>query len=202
MNVLDFYSCLCFIHLFGSLQIGKQITISDLDRLPTVDIFIATYNEPIEVLKRTFAGCLNLSYPKDSVHIYLCDDGKRESVEQLASEFGVHYLTRTDNKFAKAGNLNHAMSQTNGELILTLDADMVPLPAFLEKTVPYFHDGATAFVQVPQAFYNEDPFQYNMFSKDRIPNEQDFFMQTLQAGKDRFNAVMYVGSNLYLEERP
>ena len=63
------------------------------------------------------------------------------------------------------------------------------------KTVPYFHDGATAFVQVPQAFYNEDPFQYNMFSKDRIPNEQDFFMQTLQAGKDRFNAVMYVGSN-------
>lgn len=47
----------------------------------TVDIFIATYNEPIEVLKRTVAGCLNLSYPKESVQIYLCDDGNREVVE-------------------------------------------------------------------------------------------------------------------------
>lgn len=192
---IGFIQLLVFYTLVWKPSNRKQVMISDLDRLPTVDIFIATYNEPIEVLKRTVAGCLNLSYPKESVQIYLCDDGNREVVEQLASEFGVYYLTRTDNRFAKAGNLNHAMSQTDGELILTLDADMVPLPSFLEKTVPYFHDGATAFVQVPQAFYNEDPFQYNMFSKDRIPNEQDFFMQTLQAGKDRFNAVMYVGSN-------
>ncbi|BBP92975.1 hypothetical protein BsIDN1_65930 [Bacillus safensis] len=127
---IGFLQLLVFYTLVWKPSNRKQVMISDLDRLPTVDIFIATYNEPIEVLKRTVAGCLNLSYPKDSVHIYLCDDGKRESVEQLASEFGVHYLTRTDNKFAKAGNLNHAMSQTNGELILTLDADMVPLPAF------------------------------------------------------------------------
>ncbi|MGE6630402.1 glycosyltransferase [Bacillus sp. NPDC077027] len=193
--------CIGFLQLFVFYTLvwkpskRKAIKMSELDRLPTIDIFIATYNEPLEVLKRTIAGCVNLSYPKERIHIYLCDDGKRQSVEQLARDFDVHYLTRSDNSFAKAGNLNHAMSQTNGELILTLDADMVPLPSFLEKTVPYFKDEATAFVQVPQAFYNEDPFQYNMFSKDRIPNEQDFFMQTLQSGKDRFNAVMYVGSN-------
>lgn len=125
---IGFLQLLVFYTLVWKPSNRKQVTISDLDRLPTVDIFIATYNEPIEVLKRTVAGCLNLSYPKGSVHIYLCDDGKRESVEQLASEFGVHYLTRTDNKFAKAGNLNHAMSQTNGELILTLDADIFFLP--------------------------------------------------------------------------
>ncbi|MGX9290938.1 glycosyltransferase [Bacillus sp. A015] len=192
---IGFLQLLVFYTLVWKPSKRKPVKMSDLDRVPIIDIFIATYNEPIEVLKRTVAGCVNLSYPKECIHIYLCDDGSRQAVEQLAHEFGVHYLTRSDNRFAKAGNLNHAMSQTDGELILTLDADMVPLPSFLEKTVPYFQDGATAFVQVPQAFYNEDPFQYNMFSKDRIPNEQDFFMQTLQSGKDRFNAVMYVGSN-------
>ncbi|MEK5099793.1 glycosyltransferase family 2 protein [Bacillus glycinifermentans] len=104
-------------------------------------------------------------------------------------------IERESNEHAKAGNLNHAMSRSEGELIVTMDADMVPLPSFLQKTVGYFQDEKVAFVQTPQAFYNEDPYQYNLFSGTNIPNEQDFFMRRLQAGKDRFNAVMYVGSN-------
>ncbi|RCK13142.1 glycosyltransferase [Bacillus licheniformis] len=63
---------------------------------------------------------------------------RRTAIQKLAEELGVHYVTRQNNEHAKAGNLNHAMSCSNGELIVTMDADMVPLPSFLQKTVGYF----------------------------------------------------------------
>ena len=109
------------------------------------------------MLKKSVAGCLNLDYPKELVNIYLCDDGRRTAIQKLAEELGVHYVTRQNNEHAKAGNLNHAMSCSNGELIVTMDADIVPLPSFLQKTVGYFKKEKVAFVQTPQAFYNEDP---------------------------------------------
>jgi hypothetical protein len=146
------------------------------------------------MLRTTVAGALTMRYP-GTVNVYLCDDGERETVRALAEDFGVGYLTRTEHSHAKAGNLNNAMALSSGELIVTLDADMVPTAEFLERTVGHFADPTMAFVQAPQAFSNDDPFQYNLFSAAALPNEQDFFMRTLLAGKARFNAVMYVGSN-------
>jgi cellulose synthase (UDP-forming) len=170
------------------------VPLSALGRVPSVDVFIATYNEPVGTLRLTVAGAVNIDYP-GSVAVYLCDDGDRAEVRALAADFGVHYLARSDHSHAKAGNLNHAMSHSSGEFIVTLDADMVPKQDFLQKTLGHFRDDRMAFVQAPQAFYNQDPFQYNLFSGSALPNEQDFFMRTLQGGKARFNAVMYVGSN-------
>ncbi|MDA1476849.1 glycosyltransferase [Bacillus changyiensis] len=194
-ELIGFLQLLVFYTLIWKERKRTPILLGEKDHWPSVDIFIATYNEDRNVLKKSVAGCLKLDYPKELVNIYLCDDGKRKDIKKLAEKFGVHYLTRKTNEHAKAGNLNHAMSCTTGELIVTLDADMVPLPSFLKKTVGYFKEEKVAFVQTPQAFYNEDPYQYNLFSGTNIPNEQDFFMRRLQAGKDRFNAVMYVGSN-------
>ena len=105
----------------------KEVPLSTFEKLPTVDIFIATYNEPIDLLKRTVAGCTMISYPKELLNIYICDDGRRESVKQLAA---VHHITRTENKHAKAGNLNHAMLHSKGDIIVTMDADMVPRANF------------------------------------------------------------------------
>ncbi|MEH6971510.1 glycosyltransferase [Bacillus sp. JJ675] len=192
---IGFFQLVIFYTLVWKEKKRSPVPLQDKDHRPTVDILIATYNEERHVLKKTVSGCLNLDYPKELVNVYLCDDGRRADIQKLAEEFGVHYLTRESNEHAKAGNLNHAMSRSEGELIVTMDADMVPLPSFLQKTVGYFQDEKVAFVQTPQAFYNEDPYQYNLFSGTNIPNEQDFFMRRLQAGKDRFNAVMYVGSN-------
>lgn len=192
---IGFLQSLVFYSLMWKPNKRKQLSIEFMDNLPTVDIFIATYNEPVSVLKKVVAGSKNIRYPKELVNIYICDDGKRSEVRKLADDFGVIHLTRDDNKHAKAGNLNSALKLTNGEIVVTLDADMVPKPDFLEKTIGYFSDKRVGFVQAPQAFYNSDPFQYNLFSESKIPNEQDFFMRTLQSGKDRFNAVMYVGSN-------
>ncbi|CAI8839657.1 hypothetical protein HMPREF1012_03567 [Bacillus sp. BT1B_CT2] len=154
---IGFLQLLVFYTLVWKEKKREPEKLGDQDHRPSVDILIATYNEERHVLKKSVAGCLNLDYPKELVNIYLCDDGRRTAIQKLAEELGVHYVTRQNNEHAKAGNLNHAMSCSNGELIVTMDADMVPLPSFLQKTVGYFKKEKVAFVQTPQAFYNEDP---------------------------------------------
>uniref|UniRef100_UPI0032612E76 glycosyltransferase n=1 Tax=Clostridium sp. NkU-1 TaxID=1095009 RepID=UPI0032612E76 len=106
---------------------------------PDVDVFIATHNEPADILYKTVNACTFMEYPdKSKVHIYICDDGNREEIAGLARQFGVGYLGLADNKDAKSGNLNNALSKTSSPLIATFDADMIPQHTFLMKTVPYF----------------------------------------------------------------
>lgn len=166
-----------------------------MSKLPTVDVLIATYNESVDLLRRTIVASQLIDYPQSKVTIFVCDDGNREDVRILCDELGVKHVTRQDNKDAKAGNLNHALLVSEGEIVVTMDADMIPRSNFLTETLGYFSDEQTAFVQAPQAFYNDDPFQFNLFAGDRISNEQDFFMRSIEEQKDQFNATMYVGSN-------
>lgn len=174
-----------------------------LENYPTVDVFVATYNEPVEILYKTINGCLNMNYPdKSKVQIYLCDDGRREEVAKLAAHLGVNYITRTDNKGAKAGNLNNALANSCGELIVTFDADMIPKSNFLEATVPYFCEGKkVGFVQSPQDFYNQDMYQHNLYAEKWIPNEQDMFYHVMELAKNRDNSVIYGGSNTVLSRK-
>lgn len=171
-------------------------TLADLERLPTVDILIATYNEPVEVLKKTVAGAVSQKYPADKFKVFVCDDGRREEVRQLANEFGAVWAVRDEHIHAKAGNLNHCLTHyADGELFVVLDADMVPKSTFLQRTVGYFCDPNVALVQAPQVFYNSDPFQNNLLIYNKIPNEQDFFMREVLTRRAMFNAVLNVGSN-------
>ena len=103
---------------------------------PSVDILIPTYNEPDFILKRTIIGCQGINYRNKN--IYLLDDTRRPRIKKLAKELGCNYLTRPDNFHAKAGNLNHAIARTNGELIVVFDADFVPTTNFLERTAGFF----------------------------------------------------------------
>lgn len=177
--------------------------------LPDVDVFIATCNEPVEVLYKTVLGCTRMDYPdKSRVHIYLCDDGRRQAMRELAQKLGVNYLCRPDNKGAKAGNLNNALAHSSSELVVTFDADMIPKRDFLLKTIPYFVDAELknkgrkeadqihlGFVQTPQSFHDLDLFQFNLYSESRIPNEQDYFYRDIQVARTKTNSVIYGGSN-------
>lgn len=198
------------VHYFNMHRIeNHEIPIVPWDEYPDVDVFIATYNEPPELLYKTVNGCVHMEYPdKSKVHIYLCDDGRRPEIRVLAEQMGVGYLDREDNKGAKAGNLNHAMSVTNSPLIATFDADMVPQSNFLMVMAAYFVDQELknreleekdriklGFVQSPQSFYNPDLFQFNLFSEGRIPNEQDYFYKDVQVARNKSNCVIYGGSN-------
>ncbi len=179
------------------------------DEYPDVDIFIATYNEPVELLRKTINGCNHLLYPeKSKVHIWLCDDNRRPQMRKLAKEMNVGYFDRPDNKGAKAGNLNNALSKTSAPYIVTLDADMIPRSCFLLKTIPYFVDAAKCcsglddpkkiklgLLQSPQCFYTPDVFQYALYSEKNAPNEQDFFYRTIEVAKTGSNSVIYGGSN-------
>src|SRR5690606_10365074 len=84
---------------------------SDPQHWPTVDVFITTYNEPLNVVKQTVYTAQTLDWPADKIHVYLLDDGRRDEFKTFAEEVGVHYITRADNLHAKAGNLNNALKQ-------------------------------------------------------------------------------------------
>lgn len=199
-----------FVHYFNMHRIENHpVPVVPLEEYPDVDVFIATYNEPTELLYKTINGCVHMDYPdKSKVHIYICDDGRRAEVRQLAEQMHVNYLDREDNKGAKAGNLNHALSVTSSPLIATFDADMIPRHEFLLDTVAYFVDQEIknreleekdrikiGFIQTPQSFYNPDLFQFNLFSESRIPNEQDYFYKDVQVARNKSNCVIYGGSN-------
>lgn len=192
---LGFWQSLFFRFLFWKPFKNHEFPPNEFEKQPTVDVFIATYNENTKILRKTITGCLNLDYPKELINIYLCDDGRRAEAKQLCDELSINYITRQDNKFAKAGNINNALKNSSGEFIVLLDADMVPKSNFLKKTIGYFVDTAVGFVQTPQVFYNPDPYQFNLGFNKKIPNEQDFFMVDIQGGRANFNAVLHVGTN-------
>jgi len=191
----------------------KDYPVPEVDgEFPDVDIFVATYNEPTDLLRKTLYGCKMMDYPdKSKVHIYLCDDKRRPAMRELAEELGVNYFDRPDNNGAKAGNLNAALARTSSPYVVTFDADMIPQKQFLMKTIPYFMDAdrrnamlpedkriPMGFIQTPQCFYSPDVFQYNLYNENRIPNEQDFFYRTIEAAKTEQNCVIYGGSNTVL----
>ena len=167
-------------------------------RWPWVDVFITTYDEDVDLVRRTAIGCQAIDYP--SKHVFILDDGNRPEMESLAVEVGVGYITRTDNEHAKAGNLNHAMGVTSSEFIAQFDADHVPVKSFLRETIPFFlWDKELAFVQTPHHFYNLDAYQRNLLIKNKVANEQDLFFRVIQPGNDRWNAAFFCGSNAVLK---
>ena len=160
---------------------------------PSVDILIPTYNESEFILKRTIIGCQALDYSQKK--IFLLDDTKRPEIKKLAQELGCHYLTRPDNSHAKAGNLNHAISKTNGELIVFFDADFVPTKNFLTRTVGFFQNPKIALVQTPQSFYNSDAVAKNLGLEDILNSEEEVFYSQTQLFKDGARSVVCAGTS-------
>jgi cellulose synthase (UDP-forming) len=160
---------------------------------PSVDILIPTYNEPEFVLRRTIMGCQALDYPNKKV--YLLDDTKRSEIKRLARELGCYYLTRSDNRHAKAGNLNHAITRTKGELIVVFDADFIPTKNFLTRTVGFFQNEKIALVQTPQSFYNPDPLAKNLGIEEIVPSEEEIFYRQIQPIKDGAGSVVCAGTS-------
>jgi cellulose synthase (UDP-forming) len=154
-----------------------------------VDIFIPTYNEDVEILEATLVGCNQVRYPHKT---YVLDDGDRPQVKELASRLGCEYITRPVHDHAKAGNINHALIHTDGEFIVILDADMVPQPEYLDRTLGYFEDEKLALIQLPQEFYNWDSIQHD--SKTASWHEQSLFFRVIQPGKNYSESAFWCGS--------
>lgn len=179
---------------------------------PTVDVFIPTYSEDEDIVRLTALAATQIDYPRDKLRIYILDDGgtrakrndpasgeaawkRRYHLKEVARGLGVEYLARESNHRAKAGNLNHALSHSSGELILFLDCDHVPTANILQDTVGHFlHDPGMFLVQTPHFFVNAAPAERSLGSGAPVPDESEMFYRVIHPGLDTWNASYFCGS--------
>lgn len=168
---------------------------ADPNEWPTVDLLIPTYNEELSVTRGTVYAALGIDWPKDKLRIHLLDDGNRPSFKTFADEVGINYIARTDNRHAKAGNLNHALTLIDGDLVAIFDCDHMPARSFLQLTTGWFlRDPKLALVQTPHHFLSPDPFERNLGTFRNRPNEGELFYGLVQDGNDMWNAAFFCGS--------
>jgi len=160
-----------------------------------VDVLIPTYNEPLSVVEPTVLGALKV---RGIRNVLLLDDGNRPEMRAMAQRLGIAYHPRTTNEHAKAGNMNNGLKYTDAELLMTLDADHIPLPEFLERTLGYFDDNGVAFVQTPQTYYNTESFLFRRRRGTVDWSEQVMFYDCIQPCKNRWNSSFFVGTSAVL----
>lgn len=178
--------------------------LAGLERPPLVDVFICTYNEEREILERTILGATGMAYA--NYRVWVLDDGRRPWLADLAVELGANYLTRPDNKHAKAGNINHALRHVAAlpeppDFISVLDADFVPTPVFLSRALTLFKEDDVGIVQTPQHFINPDPIQANLQASDAWPDEQRYFFDVLMPAKDAWGTAFCCGTSSVIRMR-
>lgn len=162
----------------------------------SVDVFITTHSEDLDVVRRTVVAAVAIRYPHET---WLLDDGDRPQFRALALELGCHYLARTDTRGAKAGNLNNALKHSRGEFVTLFDADHCADPIFLDRLLGYFDDPLVAFVQTPQDYYNLNSFQHGRGrNRKLIWHEQSGFHHVEQPGRDHNNAATLCGCSCVL----
>jgi len=161
----------------------------------TVDIFITVCGEPYEIVERTLLGAMAIRHPRKRV--WVLDDGRSHEIEVLARASGAGYLTRATNRGAKAGNINDALKRTQGQYFVIFDADHVPVPDFLERTMGAFTDDAVAFVQTPQSYVNR--------SENRVAwgahEQQRLFYGPIMRGRSAVDAAFSCGTNMIFRRK-
>jgi cellulose synthase (UDP-forming) len=163
----------------------------------SVDVFIPTLNESIEILAHTIASAQVLDYP--NFRVWVLDDGSRDWLKQYADEQGVGYLSRTERTGFKAGNLNNALSHTNGEVICVIDADFELDSNFLWRTVGMLHEPEVGLVQTPQVFSNSDAVQHNLGGSAAWTESQCTFSDVIQSGRDRWDNAFCYGTSFVVK---
>jgi cellulose synthase (UDP-forming) len=191
----------------------------DLSQYPSVDVFIPTYNESLDIIQTTTIAALNIDYPNDRLAVHILDDGatlakrndpntapaaweRHYTLRRMAAALGVDYITRETNAKAKAGNLNHALHHTTSDLILILDCDHVPARDILKNTIGWFlKDPKLAMVQTPHFFINPSAIEKNIEAFRDAPSESELFYRASHLGLDLWNASFFCGSAGILKRR-
>ncbi|RKP47841.1 UDP-forming cellulose synthase catalytic subunit [Pararobbsia silviterrae] len=176
---------------------------SDRNAWPTIDVFIPTYNEPLAVVKPTVYAAIALDYPADKLRIHVLDDGRRPEFKAFCEQVGVNWTIRSHNRHAKAGNINEALKITDGEYLAIFDCDHIPTRSFLQITLGWFlRDHKLAMLQMPHHFFSADPFEKNLGTFRKVPNEGELFYGLVQDGNDLWNATFFCGSCAVLRRAP
>jgi cellulose synthase (UDP-forming) len=217
LYLAEMYSVMMlFLSLFvvSSPMPSRKAPQIDPHNLPTVDVFVPSYNEGADLLATTLAAAKAMTYPEDKLTVWLLDDGgtdekcssqnaiaalqareRRAELQALCAALDVRYLTRARNLNAKAGNLNNGLEHSTGDLLAVFDADHAPARNFLAETVGYFTADKNLFlVQTPHFFINPDPLERNLGTFQTMPSENEMFYGVIQRGLDKWDASFFCGS--------
>lgn len=179
-------------HAYPNRTLAKKLTPAI--RRSSVNVVIPTYNEPVEILERTLMCAKSLVW-SGPVDVYVLDDGKRDWLPEVCEKWGCHYLSRPDNRDAKAGNINHALPFLQGDFTLIFDADFLAHPLAIEKLMVPMVDETVAVVQSPQDFYNGDPVQEAMGIAKVSPTDQHYFFNTILHARSNAGAAFFCGTS-------
>jgi len=135
-----------------------------LNETPMVTIQLPLYNEMYVVRRLIDASCV-IEYPNDKLEIQVLDDSTDETVDLVASivrekqaqGYNIHHVRRSNRQGFKAGALKEGLKTAKGEFVAIFDADFIPKPEFLRKTIPYFfQDEKIGMVQTRWEHLNGD----------------------------------------------
>ncbi len=141
------------IYLFLKHRNRAPVPASRFEELPTVTMQLPIYNE-VYVVERLLNAVSKIDYPRERLHIQVLDDSTDETREITAScvsrlkerGLNVELIQRRDRTGFKAGALEVGL-ETAGEFVCILDADFVPQPDLLQKTIHFFTDPNIGMIQ-------------------------------------------------------
>lgn len=177
-----YYREIAELRLKGSYLLGEKVAV-----------LVPVVSEDLAIVKNTIECLLALNGNKE---IYLLDDGKKQATKEFADQMGIRYITRPDNRFFKAGNLNHGLSFVSEEFVIVVDADFALHPDFIRRTLPLFHNPKIAAVQTPQIYSNEE----TLFAKGS-KYLQNIFYTYLQPGRNLVDSSFCVGTNVIYRKK-
>ncbi|MDX6679633.1 MAG: hypothetical protein QOE31_3685 [Solirubrobacteraceae bacterium] len=156
-----------------------------------VDVFIPVCGEDVGMVEATLCAALAIEYPHTTT---VLNDGRLagnpgwRDILPLCDDYGVDCISRRSGTRGKAGNLNSALEQTDGEFVVVLDADHLARPELCEMLLGYFHDPQVAFVTSRQCF--------KLDSGDLLGHQEALFYSAIQPVKDRDNAAFSCGNGV------
>jgi len=155
----------------------------------TVDIFTTfCAGEPYEMIVETLTAIQAIRYPHQT---FLCDEANDPYLKSVCEKLGVNHVTRTRKINAKAGNINNALAQSSGELCVILDPDHIPVPEFLDPIVSHFDNPDVGYVQIVQAYYNQ---QIGWIAKGAAQQTYQFYGPMMMC-MNSYGTVQAIGAN-------
>jgi len=153
------------VYLYYRHKDKQPVEPGKFAELPAVTIQLPLFNE-MYVVERLLDSVSAIRYPRDRFQIQVLDDSTdetcdicRDKIDQLMVRYpdlDIEYVHRTDRTGFKAGALDNGLRTAKGELVMIFDADFVPNPDILEKTVHHFLDPKVAVVQCRWEHINRD----------------------------------------------
>ena len=144
--------------------------------------------EPPGMFEKTLAACSRIRYPHTT---YLLDDTRDPRFREIARRHGAIWLELVGIPGAKAGKINRALELTSEDFILVLDPDHVPFPEFLDRVLGYLDDERVGFVQVSQAYYNQE----RSFTARGAAEQTYAFYGPVQMGLCGSGGAVAIGAN-------